>query len=91
MRAPGRETVLAGVPSVRLLAVVVLAATVVGPTRAVGAADDVDALRAAALEALARARAAGGSEVVREVTLPSIERLVDRRRSPPRLDHQARP
>ena len=40
-------------------------------------ADDVDALRAAALEAIARPRAAGGSEVVREVTLPSIERLVE--------------
>jgi len=77
MRASRWETARAGAPSVGLLAVVVLAAAVVGPTRAEGAAADVDALRGAALEAIARARAAGGSEVVREVTLPSIERLVE--------------
>jgi poly(3-hydroxybutyrate) depolymerase len=62
---------------VRLVALVVLAAAVAGPPRAQGATGDVDALRAAALQALARARAARGSEVVREVTLPSIERLVE--------------
>jgi len=77
MRASRWETARAGAPSVGLLAVVVLAAAVVGPTRAEGAAADVAALRGAALEAIARARAAGGSEVVREVTLPSIERLVE--------------
>jgi poly(3-hydroxybutyrate) depolymerase len=77
MRASGWQTPLVGGPSVRLLAVVVLAAAVLGPTRAQGAAGDIDALRGAALEAIARARAAGGSEVVREVTLPSIERLVE--------------
>ena len=79
MRASRRETALAGAPSIRLMAVVLLAAAVLGPTRAEGAQGveaDVDTLRAAALQAIARARAAGGSEVVREVTLPSIERLV---------------
>ena len=77
MRASGRQTALAGAPSVGLLAVVALAAAVVGPTRAEGAADDVDVLRGEARQAIARARAAGGSEIVREVTLPSIERLVE--------------
>jgi poly(3-hydroxybutyrate) depolymerase len=77
MRASGRQTARAGAPSVGLLAVVVLLAAIAGPTRAAGAADEVDALRGAALKAIARARAAGGSEVVREVTLPSIERLVE--------------
>jgi poly(3-hydroxybutyrate) depolymerase len=77
MRARGRVTALAEAPSVRLVALVVLAAAVAGPPRAQGATGDVDALRAAALQALARARAARGSEVVREVTLPSIERLVE--------------
>ncbi len=80
MRASGWESALAGAPSVGLMAVVVLAAAAVGPTRAEGAQGteaDVDGLRAAALEALARARAAGGSEIVREVTLPSLERLVE--------------
>jgi poly(3-hydroxybutyrate) depolymerase len=72
MRASGWEAA----PSVGLLAVVVLAAGVVGPTRAQGGTDDVEALRAAALRALSRARAASRSDVVREVTLPSIERLV---------------
>jgi len=79
MRASGRGTTPPGAPSVGLLAAVVLAAAVVGPTRAEGAQAaeaDVDALRAAALKAIARARAANGSDVVREVTLPSIERLV---------------
>ena len=79
MRASRRETALASAPSIRLMAVVLLAAAVLGPTRAEGAQGveaDVDTLRAAALQAIARARAAGGSEVVREVTLPSIERLV---------------
>lgn len=75
MRASGWESALPGGPAVGLIAVVVLAA-VVGPTRAEGGLDDVGALRAAALEAIARARTAGGSDVVREVTLPSIERLV---------------
>jgi poly(3-hydroxybutyrate) depolymerase len=80
MRAPGRETALRGGPSVGLLALVALVSAAVGPTRARGATngvDDVDALRAAALQALGRARAAHGSEVVREVTLPSIERLIE--------------
>jgi poly(3-hydroxybutyrate) depolymerase len=79
MRAAGWKTARPAAPSVGLMATVVLAAAVVGPTRAKGAQGaeaDVEALRAAALEALARARAAGGSDVVREVTLPSIERLV---------------
>ena len=80
MRASRRETALAGAPSVGLMAVALLAAAaLVGPTRAEGAQGaeaDVDALRTAALAALTRARAAGGSDVVREVTLPSIERLV---------------
>jgi poly(3-hydroxybutyrate) depolymerase len=77
MRAAGWEAALPRAPAVRFMAVVVLAAAVVGPTRAEGATDDdVDVLRAAAQKAIARARAAGGSEVVREVTLPSIERLV---------------
>jgi poly(3-hydroxybutyrate) depolymerase len=62
--------------AVAVAVTVLLAATVAGSARA-GGPDDVDALRAAALEALARARAAGGSDVVREVTLPSIERLVE--------------
>jgi poly(3-hydroxybutyrate) depolymerase len=77
MRAWGWQTPLAGAASVGLVAIVALAAAVVGPTQAQGANDDVDALRAAALQALGRARAARGSEVVREVTLPSIERLVE--------------
>jgi len=91
MRASGWATALPGGPSVGLMAVVVLAAAVVGPTRAEGAPGaetargaeaargteaDIDALRAAALQALARARAAHNSQVVLEVTLPSIERLV---------------
>ena len=77
MRAAGWEAALPRAPAVRFMAVVVLAAALVGPTRAEGATDDdVDLLRAAAQKAIARARAAGGSEVVREVTLPSIERLV---------------
>jgi poly(3-hydroxybutyrate) depolymerase len=54
-----------------------LVAAIVGPTRRAHAGDDVDALRAAALASIAKARAARGSEVVREVTLPSIERLVE--------------
>src|SRR4051812_41314616 len=77
MRASGWQTPLAGAPSVGLLAIVAVAAAVVGGTPARAATDDVDALRAAALQALGRARAAHGSEVVREVTLPSIERLVE--------------
>ena len=62
----------------RLALAAVLAATAAGATAA-AAADDVDALRAGALAAIARARAAaaGQSPVVREVTLPSIERLVE--------------
>ena len=76
MRASGRQTAVVGARSVGLVAVVVLVAAVVAPSRAKGATDEVEALRAAALEAIARARAAGGSDVVREVTLPSIERLV---------------
>jgi poly(3-hydroxybutyrate) depolymerase len=76
MRAAGRERAL-GAPAPGLLAVVVLAASVAGPARRAHA-DDVNALRAAALASLAKARAArGSSEVVREVTLPSIERLVE--------------
>jgi hypothetical protein len=79
MRASGWEAALPGAPSIGLVAVVVLAA-VVGPTHAEGAQGteaDVDALHAAALSAIARARAAGGSDVVRQVSLPSIERLVE--------------
>jgi poly(3-hydroxybutyrate) depolymerase len=80
MRAAGWKTALPGAPSVRLITVVVLAAAAaVAPTPgegAQGAEADIDALRAAALKAIARARAAGGSDVVREVTVPSIERLV---------------
>jgi poly(3-hydroxybutyrate) depolymerase len=77
MRAAGREASGLGVPSLRLVAVALLAAAAVGPTRRARAGDDVDALRTAALASIARARAARGSEVVREVTLPSIERLVE--------------
>ena len=81
MRVSGWETALPGRPSVDLVAVVAVLAALVGPMRAEGATnaatDDVDALRAAALQALGRARAARGSEVVREVTLPSIERLIE--------------
>ncbi|HEX3904145.1 MAG TPA: prolyl oligopeptidase family serine peptidase [Polyangia bacterium] len=69
------DSALAGASS--LVAVAVLAAALVGPSRPAQAADDVDALRVVALAALVRARAAGGSDVVREVTLPSIERLVE--------------
>ena len=79
MRAPGGETALAGARSVRLMAALVLVSAVVASTPAEGAQGaeaDVEVLRAAALKAIARARAAGGSDVVREVTLPSIERLV---------------
>ncbi len=77
MRAAGREASGLGAPSLRLVAVALLAAAAVGPTRRARAGDDVDALRTAALASIARARAARGSEVVREVTLPSIERLVE--------------
>jgi poly(3-hydroxybutyrate) depolymerase len=64
-----------------VVAVAVLAMTLAGSARA-GGPDDIDALRAAELEAIARARAhlddsQPGSDVVREVTLPSIERLVE--------------
>jgi poly(3-hydroxybutyrate) depolymerase len=53
---------------------------VVGAAAGDTRAGEVDRLRAAALAAIARARAAAhksGSPVVREVTLPSIERLVE--------------
>ena len=79
MRAAGWKAAPSRAPSVGLMTMVVLAAALVGPTPVEGAQGseaDVDALRAAALAAIARARAAGGSDVVREVTLPSIERLV---------------
>jgi poly(3-hydroxybutyrate) depolymerase len=79
MRAAGWKAVLPRAPSVGLMTIVVLAAALVGPPPAEGAQGseaDIDALRASALGAIARARAAGGSEIVREVTLPSIERLV---------------
>ena len=79
MRAAGWKAAPSRAPSVGLMTAVVLAAALVGPTPVEGAQGseaDVDLLRAAALTAIARARAAGGSDVVREVTLPSIERLV---------------
>jgi poly(3-hydroxybutyrate) depolymerase len=64
-----------------VVAVAVIAVAFAGSARG-GGPDDVDVLRAAALEAIARARAhlgdnQPGSDVVREVTLPSIERLVE--------------
>jgi poly(3-hydroxybutyrate) depolymerase len=77
MTPSGRQTVRSRAPSVGLVALCALATAVAGPTGARGATTDVDALRAAALQALARARAAHNSEVVREVTLPSIERLIE--------------
>jgi poly(3-hydroxybutyrate) depolymerase len=58
-------------------AALMLLAAVVGPARRARAEEDVRTLRAAALASIAKARAAGGSAVVREVTLPSIERLVE--------------
>ena len=73
--AAGRQAALSGARSMGLAAIVVLVA-VVGPIPVQGAEGDVDALRTAALKAIAHARAVGGSELVREVTLPSIERLV---------------
>jgi poly(3-hydroxybutyrate) depolymerase len=79
MKGAQFDSALVGASSMVVIAV--LAAAIVGPSRPANAADDVDALRAAALAALARARAApfvaGGPDVVREVTLPSIERLVE--------------
>ncbi|HSY39382.1 MAG TPA: prolyl oligopeptidase family serine peptidase [Polyangia bacterium] len=63
----------------RLTALLALMSAVVASPRAEGAQGaeaDVEGLRSAALKALARAHAAGGSDVIREVTLPSIERLV---------------
>ncbi len=60
-----------------VVTVAMLVAAIVVPSRRARASDDVDALRAAALASIAKARAARGSEVVREVTLPSIERLVE--------------
>lgn len=64
-----------------VVAVAVIAVALAGSARA-GGLDDVDALRAAALEAIARARGhlderQPGSDVVGEITLPSIERLVE--------------
>ncbi|HEY4393935.1 MAG TPA: prolyl oligopeptidase family serine peptidase [Polyangia bacterium] len=56
---------------------VALGTAALGPSLHARAEDDVGGLRAAALAAIAKARAAGGSAVVREVTLPSIERLVE--------------
>jgi predicted esterase len=78
MRAAGWSSAGLGAPPLGALAAAVLMVAAVGPSRRARAADDVDALRAAALASLAKARAAhGSSEVVREVTLPSIERLVE--------------
>jgi poly(3-hydroxybutyrate) depolymerase len=77
MRASGWRNARSGAASVGLVAAVALAAAVIGPTPVQGAPSDVDALRAAALQALARAHAAHGSEIVRQVTLPSIERLIE--------------
>ncbi|HLK93570.1 MAG TPA: prolyl oligopeptidase family serine peptidase [Polyangia bacterium] len=78
MRLPARDvTARAGVALCLAGAVLVAAA---GPSRRARAADErdgVDGLRAAALAAIAKARASGGSAVVREVTLPSIERMVE--------------
>jgi poly(3-hydroxybutyrate) depolymerase len=76
MRLPGGDLTAPAGPAL-CLAVVVLAATVGPSRRARAEGDDVDALRAAALRAIAKARAAGGSAVVREVTMPSLERLVE--------------
>src|SRR5207248_5308707 len=61
----------------RAAAFLMLLATALGPSRRARAEDDIAGLRAAALASIAKARAAGGSAVVREVTLPSIERLVE--------------
>jgi predicted esterase len=47
------------------------------PATAAADGPEVDALRAAALDAIARARAASLSELAREVSLPSVERLVE--------------
>jgi poly(3-hydroxybutyrate) depolymerase len=77
MRASGWRNARSGAASVGLVAAVALVAAVIGPTPVQGAPSDVDALRAAALQALARAHAAHGSEIVRQVTLPSIERLIE--------------
>jgi poly(3-hydroxybutyrate) depolymerase len=77
MRASGWRTAPSGAASVGLVAVIALAAAVIVPTPVQGAPSDVDALRAAALQALARAHAARGSGIVRQVTLPSIERLIE--------------
>jgi poly(3-hydroxybutyrate) depolymerase len=63
-------------PPALCAALAVLAAAVVPARRARGESD-VEALRAAALAAIAKARAAARTEVLREVTLPSIERLVE--------------
>jgi acetyl esterase/lipase len=47
------------------------------PAGAANPASDLDRARAAALEAIAKARAAKLSEVARAVSLPSVERLVE--------------